>query len=1504
MFKSLKAERGSTRPEMGNLHTYFCTIMKRLLQAIQVISCIFCVGSVWAQPVKSFSGSSVAFVKELETYIEAADKKTAKELTEKLKPIWETTLSESQKQEIITTANAMLKKRMNAIPNFRDYFYCILAFNEGGKSGQQFSDWHVTLAKAIPKLSSGKYDQYLNFSEDLFRNNALYKSDAISWFVGTSDFVFSFDSIPKITIPLTDLRGITRADSTFIFGTSGILAPTEFKFYGKKGRLLWSRVGLKEEEANAQLNHYILPTKTTKFTADSAIFSFPKYFKEPLLGVVSDKLTDNPSNRDATYPRFSSYNTEFSIPEIFKNVDYYGGLTVQGVKLLGSGTSENLARFIFKRDAKDFITVRSRTFLIEEKSLQSAEASLTIVIAEDSIVHPGLIFRYFDDKREIYFLRNNEGTAKTPYFNSYHKLDMDFEVLQWKLDEPTVRFKAIAGAVESKALFESEDYFRKEKYVAIQGMDAESPLLVLRKLAEKTGRDQFSSVEVSNFYRIEITQVRNILRRLSHEGFILYDEETEQVTIKPRLRRYLLAVNGRADYDVIQFFSNVGGAENNAELSLLNWDLRMYGVERIFLSDSQNVIIYPKNRELLVHKNRNFDFAGRIVAGRFEFFGKKFDFDYDKFKLTLDNVDSLRLRVEGKEQDEFGNYATVKVKTVIENVIGDIQIDHPMDKSGVKSLAKFPIFTSAKNSYAYYDRRSILGGIYNRNKFYFQLDPYVVDSLDNFKSEGLVFDGLFVSADIFQDLREQLRIQEDYSLGFKRKTEPSGLPIYQGKGTFINKIQLSNKGLRGDGEIQYITANAKSDDFVFFPDSVNAFCRNLNVRAEAKGNVEYPDVEAADVRLHWEPYLPSKFEFTQTKQAISMYAGESKLKGKIAIGENGMTGSGTLEFASAEVASKAFRFKKEDFKSDTASFAFTARDALNEDGTKEVAIKTDNVKADVSFKNRQGQFKSNSSDSYIEFPVNKYIAYMDELRWYMDKDEVDMNSSMNEIDLIGSRFVSVRPDQDSITFVAPRAKYAMADRTIRTEGVKLIRVADATINPEGEKINVERNAVISTLMNSKITANNDLKYHDIYNAAVDIISKRRFKATGDYDYEDALGKLQKISFTNIRQDSTGTTIGSGDISEGQNFTLSSEFEFKGKVNLYAPVKNLTFDGGVRIVHPCEKISRNWLGFKAEIDPLNILIPVDSIPKNLESEKLMAGLVLIKDSTHVYPVFLSKKQKTGDQEILNSRGFLKFDKQKQEFQISTKQKFDNPDLSDDFVSMKQANCDVSGEGKLNLGLELGQVKIQTYGSASHSIVSDETKFKGMIAMDFFLAPELWKIIEETIAATSGLQPADITSSDYKKALSGLIGKDVAEKLIKEIATTGTIKRLPDELTKAIVFSNVEFKWDTETRSYVSDGWVSISNIGKTPVNKVVKGKIQLIKKRGGDVLNVYIELESQKWFFFNYSRNIMNVIAGDENYNKVVRELDSKKRQVDGQNGQPPYQFIIGIEKRKRDFLEK
>ncbi len=44
-------------------------------------------------------------------------------------------------------------------------------------------------------------------------------------------------------------------------------------------------------------------------------------------------------------------------------------------------------------------------------------------------------------------------------------------------------------------------------------------------------------------------------------------------------------------------------------------------------------------------RNRSFQFDGTVEAGLFTFYGKNFFFDYDKFKIVLKNVDSIRIKV-------------------------------------------------------------------------------------------------------------------------------------------------------------------------------------------------------------------------------------------------------------------------------------------------------------------------------------------------------------------------------------------------------------------------------------------------------------------------------------------------------------------------------------------------------------------------------------------------------------------------------------------------------------------------------------------------------------------------------------------------------------------------------------------------------------------------------------------------------------------------------------------
>ena len=237
-------------------------------------------------------------------------------------------------------------------------------------------------------------------------------------------------------------------------------------------------------------------------------------------------------------------------------------------------------------------------------------------------------------------------------------------------------------------------------------------------------------------------------------------------------------------------------------------------------------------------------------------------------------------------------------------------------------------------------------------------------------------------------------------------------------------------------------------------------------------------------------------------------------------------------------------------------------------------------------------------------------------------------------------------------------------------------------------------------------------------------------------------------------------------------------------------------------------------------------------------------------------------------------------------------------------MKEKSCDIYAEGKINTGADLGQVKYQMVGNINHSLVKDESVFDVMLALDFFFNEECLKIMNENFQNTKDLQGVDINNGVFKKNILELIGKEESAKMFKDLSTTGSIKKLPDDLQKTIVLSNLKLKWNTETRSYVSDGFIGVQSIGKQVVNKMVKGKVEIVKKRGGDILNLYIEVDSQNWYFFSYTRNIMSVISANENFNKIIRELDGNKRELKVESGKTPYQFNIGVEKRKRDFVDR
>ncbi|MCC7303185.1 MAG: hypothetical protein IT233_11130 [Bacteroidia bacterium] len=1470
-----------------------------------------------AQSFKSFSHDSTKFLGELAEFFDLANKKEGREFVEgQFLNYWindkfskRYQFNNDMREFVYRTCDGLLKKQFRPYPEFHNFIKTFMHYFDNKVPEKNYIAFRDAVDKVMNEKNKKNITIILATFEGLFRGNVLYSSNAIEWVANNANYTVSSDTAIKISWTQLDLIGVVKNDSLVILNTSGTYFPTANKWVGKMGKVNWTRTGLDENLVYAELRKYDIKLREPTYDADSVTFYHKQYFTKPLIGRLVDKAVVDAKPENASFPKFNSYTKRFKMSGVAgPNVDFDGGFSMNGNRFIGAGNKEEDALLIFKRNGKPFLIAASKSFIFKEKSIISPSAQIVMVLDTDSVYHPGVQLLLQTDKRKLTLLRTSEGIQKSPYYNDYHRVEMHVEELVWMVDSAKIDMKTITGSTQGDADFESVNYYRQERFDALMGMDQLNPLTIIKDFSVKNGgAREFSGKSLASYMTYDLYQIQPLLVRLATDGYISYDIEDDEVIVHEKLFNYIWARAKKKDYDVLSIHSGVKGGTTNAVLSLLSYDLKIYGVQSIALSDSQNVRIYPSKGEVILKKNRGINFAGYVKAGLFDFFGKDFSFEYDRFKINLNNIDSLKMSVLEKVGD---NVQVVKVKTVIEDITGDLLIDDMGNKSGLKSqkYPGYPVFNSKKNSFVYYDRRSIHKGVYNRDKFYFKLDPFSIDSLDNFKKEFLALDGDFVSAGIFPQMRETLKVQPDYSLGFVKQTPTDGFALYGNKGTFNTTLKLSHKGLQGAGDIKFLTSQTYSSDILFFPDSTNANANSFTLGQVPKGGkVEFPNVFADTAYIHFEPKR-ELMQIYKVDKPLVMMDSMVKFHGRLDLQKTGLTGKGRADFAKSELTANKVNFKNKKFQSDTADFRLKS---MNESVS---AFSTLNVNALVDLEKREGDFKSNGKGSVVRFDVNKYICFMDRFKWFMDKDEIELsstdtknppqNSGTSEITFEGPEFISVHPKQDSLRFYAPRARFDLKNFIISAKEVKYINVADARIYPDSGNVTILKDAEMKTLSNAKIIANSVTKYHTLYEVNANIFARKSYSASGKYDYVDENKKKQTIFFSSITVDTTFQTFADAEIKDTSKFMLSPNFGYKGKVKLRATNQFLLFDGYCSIAHGCKSIPNSAFKFTSQINPEKILIPVASDVRDPEDRQLGSGIMSTVDSNAIYTAFLSKRYAKNDVEVLASEGFLFFDKVTREYRIASKEKLTERNLAGQFISLDANSCMVYGEGKINLGSDLGQVKLTAVGTANHNLQNDSAYFDLMILMDFFFDAGALEKMAEGLNGCVGVTPVNFNRSVYEKGLREMLGKDQADKLISEVNLYGKFKKFPDELEKGIFFTDLKMRWNPRTKSYISSGKIGVGNILKYQVNKQYYGYIELKRKRSGDELTIYIECDAGTWYYFNYTNGLMQSISGKDDFNTIIKELKPDKRQKEVEKGQKSYQFSLSTKTKRDLFLKK
>ncbi|MBL4585815.1 MAG: hypothetical protein JKX84_01960, partial [Flavobacteriales bacterium] len=427
------------------------------------------------------------------------------------------------------------------------------------------------------------------------------------------------------------------------------------------------------------------------------------------------------------------------------------------------------------------------------------------------------------------------------------------------------------------------------------------------------------------------------------------------------------------------------------------------------------------------------------------------------------------------------------------------------------------------------------------------------------------------------------------------------------------------------------------------------------------------------------------------------------------------------------------------------------------------------------------------------------------------------------------------------------------------------------------------------------------KFHTFYESTVNVLGKWKYNAKGKYDYTDVTGQKQSIDFARIGVDSAGQTFGTGQIAEEAAFTLSLNFDYKGKAKLFASQEFLTYEGSTRIKHDCPGITRDWLSFKEDIDPNDIYIPIPEDPKDAQGKAMSSGVVISKDSTKVYPTFLSKKLKANDIDIVAASGYLHFDNESQEYRISNKEKLQGAVVGGNYVSLSN-ECIARGQGKLNMGMDFGQVELTPLGTVEHNMNNDSTRFNLFLGIDFFFNEESLRIMADKISNHFPPLDAVFYGTEYEKALIEVVGKDKTTKLIQELNLYGSFKKFPKELQKTMFLTDVELSWDATTGSYRYKGFIGIASIDKYQTNKMVYGLIELKKKRNGDMLSVYFEPSDDSWFYFNYKRGMLGAFSSHDDFNAVIRDTKDDKRIKKAENGKPKLTYVLSTAIQRRNFV--
>lgn len=1399
-------------------------------------------------------------------------------------------LTEAEKDSIAAIFKSMQDLRV-LTAELADFAQSVNAFRKYNEK-ENLNVWLMGLKEAMNVKDKKRTSMkgYLNSTRKVICEELLYAGASHKWYV-RGKYRWSRGTPVHVDIDEAEVVCKTLKDSIFIYQTTVSWDLDNQELQGQGGKVLWKS----RDSIYADLSAYRVGMELSEYKAENVLFHYDRKYPEPLAGSLQDNASKYTRNSATSgFPLFISYSTDIRIDSLFSKVSFLGGVQYAGEKLSGFGSEEKPAKLTISPNDTIFMYLYSRRFSIDSGRVLSGMSRMILPLDSGEFFHPNVNFAYTDKNRTVTVKRLSEQSQYTPFRDNYHQILFSVEQIIWAIDSNYMEMGMSNRSGLYKANVESLNFFNDNIYDNMQGIDEIHPLNGLHKTSVLLKSPVFTVGDYADVIKKPVNELRKQLVLLSYSDFLDYNETKDEITLKQRLFDYTQSRVGKKDYDNIRFDSHPKDSKVNALLDLKNFSLRIFGVDKFTISEKKDIYVEPSDKCVVMLRNRDMEFNGKLKAGMFDMYGNKLFFSYDKYTIDLTHVDSSGMYLADKMSGKRG----AKVRSLIRDISGDIVIDKPNNKSGVKSNPGFPTFNSMKDSYVYFDDPEIRNGAYKRDSFYFVIRPYKLSEINDAGRFRYAFNGTLVS-DIVPDITDTLVLMQDNSLGMNYTAPEKGLAFY-GEGNLKGKISLDQRGFVADGKVELNGSDFNSRTVAMMPDSMLAETPLLHVGAIADAR---PDAKGEDVSVRF-LRKDANLQVKSNVKPFQVYGDRVKHEGTLYVYQERMDASGKLSVKDARLISGLFKLESQNILSDKTDLQ------LGSLTNKNIQLNTADVKANIDLTENKGRFMNNKDANKAEFPSNRYQCSFKSFTWYMDEAYLNIGieeeqelrriwqiEAENLIPDQGKNvFVSTDKLCDSLTFIAPLAKYNLKSGDIQCSWVNHIDLANGRFYPDEGRIFISSLGNIQEFTGATLLCERTDSSRVLKQVTLKLKGRYSFNGSGDFDYVNQDGKKHVIRFTEIQADTVRNIYAGVNMKPEEQFYLNSGFTYKGKIVLFSKQRNLFFNGYTGLLADSTYLRHHWLKVNTYFDAGNIEIPVMAENRNDKGQRIFNAIFLNVDKTvKPYGAFQSNRSFYNDEMLIGGKGTLVWSGKEKKYII-------RDTLSDAYYNMCYipGQNTVSASGRLDMELRIPGIRQMASGNIRYDFKEEELNLDHILyTMDFEVLGKMQNVLLHDFADK---KKKNITvQPELIAKLSGIYGRGLLPLAVKQLERNSN--NIPDSLGGLFVLDSLSFRWDAQKRSYVSDGAAMLVSVLKKPVEKEMQVKMELIRRRSGDQIFMYI-YNDQMWYYFEYMDKSLYTLSSNAEYNSIVQNEKAEKKVILNKEKQTLYTITLCPDSKKERFLKR